>query len=502
MANQSRDYPSVVAGIDLGSNSFHMIVMRRESDERIHILDRIREPVRLAAGLNEKKELSIKSQNRALEALARFAQRLRTFHPSAVRVVGTNTLRCAKNGQEFLQQARNVLGYDIDIISGREEARLIYLGVAQSDFYNGGNRLVVDIGGGSTELILGFGYEPDIRDSLYMGCVSYTKRFFHKGTISKLSFERAELAAKLELSSILTKYQEIGWSKVSGASGTFKSIGRVLHARGGNENEITKVGIDALIEELLRTKRITTWRFPSLDPQRAKVFPGGVSIAHAIMTSLNINKMEVATGALREGVAFELLGEKEQGDIRHQTAMTFAIRYKVDLLHAERVRETAIYIFKQVTESWKLAEDLGERFLYWAALTHEIGLSIAYAGNHKHCAYIIRNAEMPGFSRAQQNTLAAILRSYRRCPRPKNFRRLTTEDKPFAIGLAVILRLATLLNRERLDKKLPHLVLEGPINNFMLRFPENWLANHPLTQADLEQEANYLSHLNIRLQFA
>ena len=491
--------PEVVAGIDLGSNSFHMIVVRSEGDGRIHVLDRIRETVRLAAGLGEDNLLDADAQQRGLEALERFAQRLASLPPAHVRAVGTNTLRKAKNGPAFVNRARKVLGHDIDIISGPEEARLIYLGVAHASYFEG-RRLVMDIGGGSTELILGQGFETETRHSFYMGCVSFSKRFFSKGKLTSRAFEQAILAAKRELTSVEQEFRRIGWTRATGASGTLKSVGAVLAEAGWSPAGITRGGLDQLIATLIDQRRIEKIALPGLEEDRAEIFPGGVAIVKAAFDILQIEAMEVSDGALREGVAYELLGRSTRGDIRDVTARTFAERYRADPAHAERVESTAIALLDQLRTPWRLPDYRSRKFLHWAAQLHEIGLSIAYAGHHKHAAYLVEHAEMPGFSRAQQAMLAAMLRNQRRRIRTKSLERLPPDRAALAPLLTVILRLAILLNRGR-ERAVEVEVTRATKHHLALRFPAGWLETHPLTAADLEEEAEHLRRLDLELAF-
>lgn len=491
----------VVAGIDLGSNSFHMIVVRSQGDGRVHVLDKIKEPVRLAAGLNDDREIDADAQFRALDALERFAQRLRELPAAQVRAVGTNTLRQAKNGASFLERAEQALGHEIDVISGPEEARLIYLGVAHSSYHEE-QRLVMDIGGGSTELIIGEGFVPRVRDSLYMGCVSFSKRFFSKGRISEKNFREAELAAQRELLSLSESYKKLGWSRCTGASGTLKAVDEVLRVHEWSQQGITRDGLDALRDTLIDAKKVDKLDLDGLETDRAPVFAGGVAIVRAAFDILGIEVMDVSDGALREGVAYELLGRSTRGDVRDETVRSFAERYRVDPAHAERVERTALQLFEQVRTPWTMLETRSRKFIRWASLLHEIGLSIAYSGNHKHAAYLVRNSEMPGFSREQQAMLAAILENQRRRFKPKRFEKLAPDRRVLAQQLAVLLRLAILLNRARSGETVPEVdIVRATDDHLDLLFPEGWLDRHPLTRADLVEEADYLTKIELELGF-
>lgn len=498
--------PVTVAGVDLGSNSFHMIVVRRESDGRTHVLDKIREPVRLAAGLNKHREITLEAQKRGWEALERMGERLRQLAQTRVRAVGTNTLRQARNGQEFLDRGRELLGHPIEVISGTEEARLIFLGVAHSDFVERGRRLVVDIGGGSTEIILGEGFEAHLKHSLYMGCVSFTQRFFADDKITDAGFDGAELAAAKELRSIREDFRKEGWEVAFGSSGTIRAAGEVLRANGWVESEgggINLAGLDRLREELVKAKRFTKLEVNGLDPERALVFPAGVAVLRATFRSLGIRELKVATGALREGLAYELLGRFDHHDIRDATVKSFAERYGTDKAQARRVKRTAVSLFEQCNPTWGFDAEEGLRVLGYSADLHEIGMSIAYTGYHKHDAYIIENAEMPGFSRNEQQVLACILRSHRRKIRRRYFKSLPTPLRPFAMRLAILLRTSVALHRSRTDETTPEVVVARTSEDrLQLHFPVSWLKEHPLVEADLRSEAEYLDKVDFKLEFA
>ncbi len=491
----------VVAGIDLGSNSFHMVLVREEADGRVHVLDKIKSPVRLAAGLTKDRELEEPAQERAIEALERFAQRLKDLPDAAVRAVGTNTMRQIKNGEDFLERAQEALGHEIDIISGPEEARLIYLGVSQSSYYEG-PRMVMDIGGGSTEFIIGEGLAPKLRDSLYMGCVSFTKNYFPKGRITEKSFRAAELAAQREILSISGRYKRLGWTRATGSSGTLKAVDSVLRAHNWSHEGITLEGLNKLKTELIQTKRADKIQLQGLDSDRAPVFAGGVAIVRAAFTILDISVMDVSEGALREGVAYELLGRASKGGVHDETVNVFAKRYKVDLEHAGKVEKTALELLNQVLSLWDMHQQRSEKFLRWASLLHEIGLSISYSGHHKHAGYLVRHSEMPGFSREQKNMLATLLENQRRRFRLKPYERLPIDLRLFAQELTVLLRLAILLNRARGDNGSPQpQVTEAKEGHLSLSFPEGWLDEHPLTQADLTEEATALNRIDFDLSF-
>ncbi|HET9934480.1 MAG TPA: Ppx/GppA phosphatase family protein [Polyangiaceae bacterium] len=490
----------VVAGVDLGSNSFHMVVARLEADGRIHVLDRLRESVRLASGLDAHRKLSGKVVERALATLRRFRERLGSLPHDAVWAVGTNTLRQAKDGSEFLEKAEAALGHPIEIISGHEEARLIYLGVAQSIADDVGRHLVVDVGGGSSEFVIGERFETIALDSLYMGCVGFTDKYFGDGALSRDNFRRAEIAAALELASLREQYRRIGWQRATGSSGTALAIAEIVRANKWGD-AITLDALKQIKTALLEQGNISRIALKGLDPDRVPVFAGGLAIMKATFESLGIERMHVSSGALREGIVYELLGRVTHEDVKQRTIRTFAERYKVDAAHATRVADTALALFEQVRTALEFDPEFDPWLLQSAATLHEIGLSIAYAGYHKHSAYILEHADMPGFSRDEQQLLAAVVRAHRRRFSRDLFNRLTKEHKRSGVNLAILLRLAVRLHHSRSAEPLPKPTLLTERGSFRLTFPPGWLDERPLTSADLEDEAAMLQAAGVTLSF-
>ncbi|MDX1593238.1 MAG: exopolyphosphatase [Gammaproteobacteria bacterium] len=486
-----------IAAVDLGSNSFHMIIARLEG-EQLNVVDRLREQVQLGAGLDRYKRLVPAAQNRALDCLGRFGERLRDLPHGSVRAVGTNTLRMARNSDAFLVEAERVLGHPIEIIAGREEARLIYLGVAGSIADDRGQRLVIDIGGGSTEYIIGMRSEPFYRESLFMGCVSHAKRFFAKGRITRNAIQKAELAAQQELQTIATFYRQVGWTSAIGASGTILAIAKVLQANGWSDGAITRDGLDRLREALLARGHVDKLDIDGLRRDRAPIFPSGFAILSASFDTLRIERMQVADGALREGLLYELLGRIQHHDVREKSVAALIERSRIDTTHAERVAITAAWLFDRAAEGWALDDD-DRHLLLWAARLHEIGLSVAHNQFHRHGAYILTHADLAGFSRQDQQVLAALVRGHRRKFPNFEFRKLPGDRVEPARRLAVLLRLAALLNRGRSTQPLPEIGLTQAGDVVQLRFPEGWLEAHPLTRADLDEERRYLKRAGFTL---
>jgi exopolyphosphatase/guanosine-5'-triphosphate,3'-diphosphate pyrophosphatase len=479
-----------VASVDLGSNSFHMLVARVVGDE-IHVVDRMRSRVGLAEGLGDDKHLTSDVRTRALEALSIFGQRLLHMPSGSVRAVGTNTLRQAKNGREFLDEAEAVLGHPIEVISGREEARLVYLGVAHSVEDDGRRRLVVDIGGGSTELIIGEHFEPLEADSLYMGCVTFS-RFFPRGRITTRNMDEAIVAAMLELTPIERRYEALGWSQVVGSSGTVTSIEAILRANGWSQHGITEKGLKRLRKALVAAGSVDAIDLAGMPADRAPVLPAGVAILSALFSRLSIERMQASQGALKEGLVYDLLGRIRKEDVRDQTIRAYSERYHVDQEQARRVAVTAQQLLEQVAAGWDLPMPDAERLLEWAARLHEVGKAISYSGYHKHGGYIVAHSEMPGFSRSDQTVLAALVAGHRGKIRPSRFEDLPVERAERALRLGFILRIAVLLNRSRTRRAVPKLRFRARKRAIHLGFPQEWLDDNPLTRTDLENESRRL----------
>jgi exopolyphosphatase/guanosine-5'-triphosphate,3'-diphosphate pyrophosphatase len=488
----------MVAAVDLGSNSFHMIVAR-VVDGQPRIVDRLRERVVLARGLDEKKRLTPKIQGLALETLRRFGQRVSDLPRGSVRAVGTNALRQARNARAFLQRARRVLGHPIEIVSGREEARLIYMGVSHGLADEGGRRLVVDVGGGSTECILGEGRQPLLTDSLYMGCVTWSQRFFPRGELRERDMERAVRAAQREVQTLERGYRDLGWEQCVGSSGTILCIEGILREHGWDEQgAITRRALKKLRKAVVARGRVAQLALPGLQPDRADVLPGGLAILSGVFEELGIERMLTATGSMREGLLLDLLGRIRHDDPRERSVRQLAVRHHVDVEQAARVERTATEALRQVAEAWELGED-SQALLRWAARLHEIGLTISYSGYHKHGAYLLRHADLAGFSREEQATLSALVGAHRRRFDPEPFRALPEARVEDALRLTLLLRLAVLLNRSRSRQPLPRLRLAARRDGLRLHFPRGWLGKHPLTREDLEEEAGLVRTAGLKL---
>ena len=485
------------AAVDLGSNSFHMEIARVVQNE-VHVVDRLREHVRLADGLTKNKTLTDRALTYAFETLERFGERIRDIPTKQVRAVGTNTLRQIRKPKPVLKKASESLGHNIEIISGQEEARLIYLGVSHTLPHDDEQRIVIDIGGGSTELVIGEGFELKRAASLFMGCVSFTRHFFPNGTVTAKKMKTAITAARIELEAVENRFKNLGWEKTYGTSGTIISIEKILRESGWSHG-ITREGLERLVKELVKVKDINTAVFSGLTAERTPVFLGGVAILKSIFDSLELDSMNIAPAALRDGVLHDLVGRNRHQDARDRTTQRLIEQYRIDTAQAERVERTAIEVLRQLNDVWKLEHAEIRQHLVWACRLHEIGITVSYNGYQRHGAYIIANAELPGFSRDDQTLLATLIDAHRRKLSRSPFQRLTLVAGETALRLSIILRIAVMLNRQRSSRALPKIIAQGTKKTLSLTFPKGWLKKHPLSQADLEEEAKILKRVGYQL---
>jgi exopolyphosphatase/guanosine-5'-triphosphate,3'-diphosphate pyrophosphatase len=488
-----------VAAVDLGSNSFHMLVARTEGGVPV-VVDRLREMVQLASGLDDEDRLDEPARTRALACLRRFGERVRHMPAEAVRAVGTNTLRRARDARAFVVEAEQALGHTIETISGMEEARLIYIGVTQTLPEPWTRRLVVDIGGGSTELIVGEGTRPLDLESLYMGCISFSRAHFPDGELGPRQWRRAETAAMQELEPLRARFRDAGWSEAVGASGTVRAIDSLVRIQGWSEDGITPRALERLRDALIGAGKVSRLALPGLDPQRAPYLAGGAAIVAALVETLGIRLLRRSDGALREGLLHDLIGRIRETDVRGHSVEALGERCHVDWKQAHRVEHTALHLLGEVAEAWDLDSRQARQFLSWAAQLHEIGLDIAHDHHHWHGQYILAHSDLPGFSRPEQQLLATLVRAHRRKFPTDLFRELPEGWRRLAGRLAILLRLAVVLHRSRSPDPLPGVGLAVRKKTLELELPEGWLEAHPLTGADLETEAAYLAAAGFRLR--
>jgi exopolyphosphatase / guanosine-5'-triphosphate,3'-diphosphate pyrophosphatase len=490
------------AAIDLGSNSFHLIVAN-SVDKRIQVIDKLKDTVRLAGGLDENHKLTDESMACAMECLTRFGQRIKDIPPDNIRAVGTNTLRQAKNSPVFLKKARQTLGHPVEIISGREESRLIFLGVAYGNYNDMEQRLVIDIGGGSTELAIGRGYHAHMVESLYIGCVNMSNRFFPRGEITAKKMRKAILFARQEFEPLEIIYKRVGWDSVYGSSGTIQAVRDIFNATDGGEISIKPANLFQLKDEVIAAGHTDKLKLHGLVASRAPVFAGGIAILCAAFEALDIQNMHVSDAALREGLVLDLIGRQHDQDIRDKTVNELMTRYNVDVEHAARVEQTALGFFNQASKRWSLDVDTDMKMLRWAAKLHEIGLAIAHSQHHKHAAYLIANSELAGFSREEQSMLAALIKCHRRkLTFQEEMVQLPEELHDKLYKLSVLIRLSVVINRGRTGPEYSELNISVGDAYLKIDFPDGWLSQHPLTEADLATETDYLSVINFDLKFS
>lgn len=494
----------LVASLDLGSNSFHLLLARKIKGE-LSIIKRMGEKVQLAAGLSPNNRLSEEAQQRGLECLKLMAPFLQGLNENQVTLVATNTLRAARNAKEFIDRAEAILGFPIEIIAGREEARLIYVGVVNSNPKITDRRLVIDIGGGSTEFIVGEASDALLLESLHMGCVSYSNRYFKEVSITATNFKNAYLAARGELLHIQKRFRHSGWQLAHGSSGTMKSLSLIIGK--GEFASITLTGLKQLQQDLLATGSPDQWIHYGIRPERVGIIPAGLAISLAIFEALEISSIDYSDGALREGVLYELLGSGTEEDVRVRTVRAVTERFQIDASQSHLVTTAALHAFDQVAVNWGLAGlPKWRNKLEWAANLHEIGLSVAHSQYHKHGAYLVRYADLAGFTRPQQQMIAVLIRAHRRKFPLVDFEIFTPEDQLKLQRLARLLRLAVLLHPSRPET--PFLDFRITLDNshskeaMQITFAEGWLEEQPLLRNDLEEEAAYLAEAGFELSFS
>lgn len=499
--------PRMLASVDLGSNSFRLQICQNNNGQ-LQVIDSIKEMVRFAAGLDERKYLDAASQERALRCLSKFGERLRGFSPDQVRVVATNTFRVAKNIGDFIPKAEAALGFPVEVIAGREEARLIYTGVVHTLPPNGDKMLVVDIGGGSTEFVIGSDEQPMITESLPLGCVTYSLRFF-QNKITQKDFQTAITTARAEIQRISKALKRTAWDFAIGTSGSAKSIRDVLAAETGNADEcITYQGMKKLAQRICEAGSTKKAKFAGLKTERIEVFAGGLAVMLAVFEELDVATMTVTDAALRDGVFYDLIGRQLNEDMREQTVKRFQERYHVSLRQADCVTQTALFFLESLTQHVSLQEvNHWKQYLRWAAALHEIGIDIAHTAYHKHTAYILDQADMPGFSRKEQQLLSLLSLGQRGDVRKLETQMSQSSHQNMIWCALFALRLAVLFCRARLPLSLPphtQLRFDLPRNMFVLRISQVWLNDNPLTtgalQAEVEQWQKMPLHFEVQAQ--
>ncbi|WP_127960084.1 exopolyphosphatase [Serratia microhaemolytica] len=491
MRNSSGNTASEIAAIDLGSNSFHMVIARIVNGA-LQVIGRLKQRVHLADGLDHENRLSEEAIERGLACLALFAERLQGFPADNVAIVGTHTLRQAINVETFLTRAAAVLPYPIEIISGQEEARLIFMGVAHTQPEKG-RKLVIDIGGGSTELVIGENFQPLLAESRRMGCVSFAQQFFPNGEINATHFTRARVAAAQKLESLAWQYRIQGWQYALGASGSIKATQEVLIAIGEKDGLITPARLELLREKVLQFSHIDSLQLPGLTEERQPVFVSALAILSGIFDALALRELRFCDGALREGVLYEMEHRFRHQDIRMRTASSLAEHYNIDREQAKRVLTTAQRLYRQwQQQNEQLAQPQLEALLNWAAMLHEVGLTINHSGIQRHSAYILQHSNLPGFSQEQQLLLATLVRFHRKSIKPDELPSFNLFKKKHYLPLIQLLRLSVLLNNQRqATTAVETLRLSTDHHHWTLYFPPGYLAKNSLVQRDIEREQAY-----------
>lgn len=469
---------------------------------QLAIIDRIRETVRLSEGLDQQGSLTEAARQRALECLARFGQRLRDMCASSVRTAGTSALRRASDSSAFRRDAERALGHPIEVISGIEEARLIFKGVTESLPPNAGMRLVLDIGGGSTELILGRGQKPTALESLHMGCVSVTEKYFHGGRIDRKSFDGARLAASLALRPVKAFFRNAADLEAIGTSGTIISTEAVAREAGIIEaGNLTPDALEQLIDRFLEFGNVSELSLPGLSERRSQVWPGGLAILAALLEVLRVDRLKISHGALREGLLYDHIGRLHHEDARERSVDALARRFNIDEAQGARVAATAADFLQQSALKWQLEDPLASKIVEWGARLHEIGLDISHESFQRHGAYIAENADLPGFPKSEQAVLAFVIASQRGPIELQTLQPLPAAWRNAAVRISIIHRLGVLLNRSRSTRALPRISFDVSGKSISLVFPDGWLAANPLTIADLNRETNYLANIQFELDF-
>lgn len=438
----ARNRAPVIAAVDLGSNSFHLVIAKVEEGEPV-VVDKLREMLRFGSGLDREQHIRPAAAKAALNCLRRFGQRLTLWRPELVRVVGTNTLRQAVGAESFLQKAQVRLGAPVEVVSGVEEARLIYRGVSPG-IAPESRALVIDIGGGSTELIVGVGGRPEILESVTMGCVTLTDRFLAGHLLSETRFEQAVAFARQKLIPLRERFLGARWERVVGSSGTIRAVEAVTRELGLTTGVLTGAALEALKEQVLGQRYADRLVLPGLATERAPVFAGGLAILIALFEVLEIGEMGVAKGALREGILRDLIGRLSGADVRSEAVARLAARWPDP--YGPLGGERAAALFAAVAGPWRLSPEDG-RFVEWAVRLHACGTGINRLRYERHSAYIVANAEMAGVAPREQALLAALVSLHRGKWTQPMVNALKRSFGDAAVRLAMIVRITVALLR-------------------------------------------------------
>jgi exopolyphosphatase / guanosine-5'-triphosphate,3'-diphosphate pyrophosphatase len=491
----------MLATVDLGSNSFRVLIAKVRDDGIIVPVDQIKETVRLAGGLDSKGFLSPEAQSFAWEVLSRFGERLAGFSKKQVRVVGTSTLRVAKNAEDFIDVGNKKLGFKIEVISGNEEARLIYIGATHSLEFTKDNRLVIDIGGGSTEFIIGSGYDPIIMESVTMGCVSFSNRYFPDGILDTQNFDNAIFAACGKIQAMEHLFTTHTWSYAVGTSGTSRAL-YDLCIEHGFADQITLSALYKIRKLLQKSINIKNLASINLKEDRRPVIAGGLSIMIAVMEEFSIESMTISDSSLREGVMYDLLGRTTNHDLRISTVNTLKKRYEIDEKQADKVAATTQKLFIELSGGADKIEKSYLKPLQWACELYEIGLSISHNDYHKHGAYILANADMAGFSKPEQSLLAELVKTHRgNLVKAIGSLKETRRIKQWLLYMILSFRFSVIFNRNRTG--ISDNVILGikniSKNNLEFSLDKEWLKKNPLKLYSIKEEIEQWSKVDIKI---
>lgn len=485
------------AAIDLGSNSFHMVVAQYDGHQ-LRMIDRLKEMVRLGGGIDRNGRLDPLVRERALACLARFGQRISGIGDLQARAVGTQSLRRLANPAEFLVVAETALGCPIDVIGGSEEARLIYLGVRHGTPTGDGRSLIIDIGGGSTELAVGSGEEPDLTESVSVGCVSVTNTHFRRGKISSERWSRAVEAIEDCLIESVQACRKLGWQRVIGSSGTMRAIAEMAANRAQDSSAFNRADIERLRGECLAAGRIDCIDLPGLSARRKPVIAGGLVIVEAIANALEIDRFETSSFALREGLLYDLIGRLDHADPRARSVAGMARRHDCDQSQAARVHDWLQAALEQIGDGWQITDPQRELAL-WAAQIHEVGRSVNHDHHQRHGAYLIAHADMPGFTRPEQQFMAGLVALQRGRIDATVFDWVPQRMSLTLGRLAALMRIAVTLARPRSDQAIPDFSLSVEEAALALGLPRGWLAAHTLSARGLKYQQRQLDRLGLSL---
>jgi exopolyphosphatase/guanosine-5'-triphosphate,3'-diphosphate pyrophosphatase len=494
---------SLFAAIDLGSNSFRLEIGQLEAGH-LRRVEYIKETVRQGNGLDAERNLSQDAMQRGWDCLARFAERIAGFQPSQVRAVATQTMREAHNREVFLSKAKDILGFPIEVITGREEARLIYLGVSHLLPQSTERRLVVDIGGRSTELILGQNAQAQTLESYRVGSVGWSMKYFADGQWTNSAFKAAEIAAKAVLDEAQMQYPRQSWDTCYGSSGTVGAVADVLALAGWPEGLITRDGLDWLKDKLLKAQKAEYLKIEGVKDDRRPVIGGGLAVLRAVFDLLDIDEMRAAQGALRHGALFDLLDrENPNDDVRSQMVSWLTQRFGSDRLQAERVSRTAQAILRNMLHKTSDDTDTARhlRKIHWAAQLHEVGMHISHSDYHKHGAYILDNTDLPGFTIDELHRLSQLVLGHR-----GKLRKLDAPlQDPLFVQQLMALRMSVILCHARRDPDTASIEVsvDAEGRKARLKFSALWAEQWPQSAHLLREEcvAWFKTGWELKVQF-